>query len=133
MSKIVHSPRYARLDTADKLLESSMKEFVSRFKSRSKSKKKDIKVDVTKEYLSVLWKNQEGKCYFTKVALVLPRDEGYNECSSNVKASVDRIDCKSGYVEGNVRFVSHTVNSLKHTMDDKSVLDFFKIVKNLKD
>jgi len=123
------SPRYTKLDTAEKLTESSMREFVRRFNSRAKSKRNGFKVEVSKEYLTEIWKKQNGKCYFTNIPLVLPRDQEYKTCSSNSKASVDRIDCKIGYVEGNVRFVSHTVNLLKHTMDDSSVLDFFNIIK----
>ena len=124
------SPRYTALKTKDDLLKSSMREFIRRFRDRSKSRYRKLgDVTVTVEHLVDVWNKQGGKCCFTEVNLILPRNTAYQTVSSNYKASVDRIDNNIGYIDGNVRFVSHTVNNLRGAMDDESVYEFFKIIK----
>ena len=119
------SPRYTALKTEADMLKSSMREFIRRFRDRSKQRSQKLgEVGVTVDHLVDVWNSQKGKCYFTKVGLILPRDVNYSTSSSNFKASVDRIDNNTGYVNGNVRFVSHTVNNLRGAMDDQSAVSY---------
>lgn len=124
------SPKYTALTTQDARLESSMREFTRRFRSRSKAKRNKLGIEsATIDHLLDVWNSQQGKCFFTQVALVLPRDDNYDTCSPNYKASVDRIDCNIGYVDGNLRFVSHTINNLRSNMSDEMVYSFFDIIR----
>ena len=43
-------------------------------------------------------------------------------------ASLDRIDSKKGYIEGNVQWVHKNVNKMKMDLDEK---EFFSIVKQV--
>jgi len=122
-------PRHTALKTPQEFLNSSMKEYIRRFKTRSKRKVRYGEVEVTIEHLVEVWNLQQGKCYFTDVALVLPRDGDYSTVSPNFKASVDRIDNEKGYINGNVRFVSHSTNNLRNSMSDESVYEFFSLIK----
>ena len=123
------SPRYTALVSQEDLLHSSMKEFVRRFRSRSNSKQKLGECTVTIQHLIDVWNTQQGKCCFTGVGLILPRDQVYSTISPNYKASVDRIDNGKGYINGNVRFVSHSVNNLRNSMSDELVLEFFGLLR----
>ena len=125
------SPRYTALKTEDDKLKSSMKDFIRRFRDRSKARFNKLgEVTVTVEHLVDVWKQQSGRCHFTGVDLTLPRDVEYSTVSPNYKASVDRISNDVGYINGNVRFVSHTVNNMRNVMTDKLVLEFFNLVQN---
>ena len=123
------SPRYTALKTPQELLESSMREFTRRFRSRSNNRQKLGESTVTIDHLVEIWNTQQGKCCFTGVKLSLPRDANYTIVTPNHKASVDRIDNEKGYVNGNIRFVSHTVNNLRNSMSDKLVYEFFELLK----
>lgn len=123
------TPRYTALKTPEDLLNSSMREFIRRFKDRSKRKLRYGEVGVTVEHLTEVWKTQQGKCCFTGVDLILPRDVNYSAVSPNFKASVDRVDNEKGYINGNIRFVSHSVNNLRNSMSDELVYEFFGLIK----
>lgn len=123
------SPRYTALKTSEELLNSSMKDFIRRFKYRSKRKERFGEMEVTIKHLVEVWNAQQGKCYFTGVSLTLPRDSNYATTSPNYKASVDRIDNEKGYINGNIRFVSHSVNNLRNSMSDELVYEFFSLLK----
>ena len=123
------SPRYTALKTPEDLLNSSMKDFIRRFKYRSRRKERFGNMEVTIEHLVEVWNVQQGKCYFTGVDLTLPRDSTYSTVSPNYKASVDRIDNEIGYINGNVRFVSHSINNLRNSMSDELVYEFFSLLK----
>lgn len=73
-------------------------------------------------YLKQLWEKQEGKCAITKVDLKL--ESCYNK---NYQASIDRIDSSKGYIKGNIRFTSVSVNWLKSNLDDNHLREFFQI------
>ena len=116
-----------RLLTEEQKLYSSMKEFARRVKNRKKKFFEELDI----EKIIEIWKYQNGKCKFTNVDLILPRDNRYKSTSNNYKASLDRIDSKKPYTIDNIQFVSYTVNNLKLDMTDDDVANFFKIVKSL--
>lgn len=84
--------------------------------------------DITPEYLSKLWERQKGICPYTGWSLMLPVcTVGF--ASRNAKnASLDRMDCSRGYVQGNVQFVSIMANYAKNTFCDSDLVDFCKAV-----
>ena len=80
--------------------------------------------DLDLPYLKELWESQNGKCAVTGVALELK--DSYNK---NYQASIDRIDSSKGYIKGNIRFTSVSVNWLKSNLDDNHLMEFFQICK----
>lgn len=74
-----------------------------------------------------LWEEQEGKCAVTKVDLKL--ENSYNK---NYQASLDRIDSSKGYIKGNVRYISVSVNWLKNNLDDNHLREFIQICNDSK-
>lgn len=76
-------------------------------------------------YIKELWEKQKGKCAITGVNLILKSKE-----NKNYQASLDRIDSSKGYIRGNVRFVSVSINWLKNNLDDNHVKEFIEIIKN---
>lgn len=76
------------------------------------AKRRGIEFNITIDHLDELWVKQKGRCALTDTELsppVLHKNRSYN-------ASLDRIDSKYGYVEGNVQFVTKQVNVAKGTM-----------------
>ena len=94
-------------------------------KNKSGNSKGEFDLDLP--YLKSLWEEQSGKCAITKVDLVL--EPSYNK---NFQASLDRIDSSKGYVKGNVRYISVSVNWLKNNMDDNHLREFIQICNDSK-
>lgn len=87
-------------------------------------------LNITLEYLKDLWEKQEGRCPYTGWEL-----ENFETTSlwSNHQlhpktASLDRIDSKLGYIEGNVQFVSLMANYAKLDFQEAQLLEFCKAV-----
>ena len=92
----------------------------------SSCKKRNKECDVDLPYLKYLWEKQNGKCAITGVDLKL--EASYNK---NYQASIDRIDSSKGYLKGNIRFTSVSVNWLKSNLDDNHLNEFIEICKEL--
>jgi hypothetical protein len=76
-----------------------------------------------------LWESQNGICPFTGWQLELPKwTNGWTEKQKPQRASLDRIDCSKGYIQGNVRFISVIANYARNSFDDKEVIEFCKAV-----
>lgn len=92
---------------------------------------KQGKTNLTVDYLEGLWGSQSGKCPFTGWQLELPHSTiGWkSDVNGRTKrASLDRIDCEKGYVEGNVRFISVMANLARQAYSDEEVIEFCKAV-----
>jgi hypothetical protein len=90
--------------------------------SRSKS------VDVTIEDLKEKWELQKGICEFSGVQLTL---SSYGKIIKNpiYTASLDRIDSAKGYIKGNIRWVSRSINYMKNDMTDEMVWELCYLIK----
>lgn len=94
------------------------------------SKKRNQTYDVDLEYLSDIWKKQNGICPFTKQKLEL-RTHSDKEKANPYSASLDRIDNTKGYIRGNIRFVSLIFNYARNTFSDDDVISFcHKVTEN---
>lgn len=78
-----------------------------------------ITIDV--DYLTALWEKQRGRCCVTGLPLEITKGGYWNSNQNPFVASIDRIDNKLGYIEGNVRIISWFWNDLKSTGKDSSV------------
>lgn len=77
--------------------------------AKNRAKEKNLPFNLTKEYLISLWEGNNGVCAVSGRQLNL---ESWGErFQVNPDApSVDRINPKLGYVEGNVRLVTYHIN-----------------------
>ena len=83
-------------------------------------------MDLNLPYLMELWSSQKGTCPITGTAMILPRTslEWENDKANPWKPSLDRIDPKKGYVQGNVRFITNISNLCKNVWEDSVVVEF---------
>jgi myo-inositol catabolism protein IolC len=52
--------------------------------------------------------------------------------NKNFQASLDRIDSNKGYIKGNIRYISVSVNWLKNNLDDNHLREFIQICNGSK-
>lgn len=91
--------------------------------------------DLTLDYLYNLYNEQKGTCAISGMILSMPlvnisryeKGKKFNN-SKDFTASLDRIDSKQGYIEGNVQWVHKLVNRMKMDLDE---VEFFSIVKQI--
>jgi len=87
-------------------------------------RRRNKECDLDLPFLKKLWEDQQGKCPITGVKLQLK--QSYNK---NYQASLDRIDSSKGYIKGNVRYTSVSVNWLKSNLNDVHLKEFVEICK----
>ena len=97
-------------------------DYFSQLRVRARNTKKDF--DITIEYIWNIFIKQNKKCYFSGIPLQFRSISYYSDGT----ASLDRIDCSKGYVEGNVRWVHKTINKMRQAYDDNVFIDFCKNV-----
>lgn len=92
----------------------------------SNSKKRAAKFgwecDLTIPYLAKLWFKQKGRCALT--GIMLQYESGDLQSKNPYRTSVDRIDNNRGYVQGNVRLLTHWANNAKSTWPDEIFVKF---------
>lgn len=89
---------------------------------RSSAEERGILYEVTPEYLWELYQKQEGLCALTGQNISI--DKG----GSKKTASLDRIDSKEGYVEGNVQWVHKDLNLMKRSYSQEYFLELCGMV-----
>jgi hypothetical protein len=88
---------------------------------RRGAKERDIKFNITIEYLWELFLKQGKKCALSKLEIELPKRN-----KEKYTASLDRIDSKKGYEEGNVQWVLGDINWMKNDFSQKYFIDICK-------
>ncbi len=91
-------------------------------------KRRNQEVDITLEDLKIQWEMQKGICPYTGLQLIQPKYNSRNDVQAT--ASLDRIDCKKGYVKGNIQFVSMAINYAKSTLTHEEILTLCRIIAN---
>lgn len=86
-------------------------ERISNWKFRAK--KIDAKFLVSKEYLGGLWKIQRGRCFYTGKRLTYFSSD-HGQALPNT-ASLDRLNPRRGYIQGNLAWVCHEINLMKRS------------------
>lgn len=98
------------------------KSVLSRLKNLvAKAKGRRWKVEITYEYLVALWESQNGLCTYSGLPLT------YEANQSNT-VSLDRIDSKLGYIEGNVQLVCAMVNRMKQEFAEADFLSMCRTI-----
>lgn len=81
------------------------------------AKRRGIKFDLTKEYIWDLFLKQNRMCKYTDFILVF--GNGSKEKNNVRTASLDRIDSKGCYEEGNVQWIHQIVNYMKQKLSEE--------------
>lgn len=95
------------------------KEPFKRYIRIAKARDKFVNVDVA--YLENVWNNQNGKCVYTGVSLMHPKESGENDYI--ITASLDRINSNFGYIQGNVQFISVCMNMMKNKLNHAQTIE----------
>jgi len=104
-----------------------LREFIRRAKNRIFLEESTI----TKEYLFEIWENQNHKCAYTNIDLILPCYRRKIKTSRIFSASLDRIDSKKGYIIGNVQFVSSAINFMKNDMSNEETIQLINLIRTM--
>jgi hypothetical protein len=100
---------------------------------RARCRNRGLAFDLTPESLRDVWDAQGGVCPFTGWDLQLfPGGHNRRGPTQPDQASVDRIDQASGYVVGNIRFISLIANLARSEWSDADVLRFCRATVALK-
>lgn len=81
--------------------------------------------NLTTKYMVDLWNKQNGKCYYSGMEMLVHK---YGTGRSYYSPSIDRIDCKRGYIQGNVVWCCWICNLGKSTL---SYDEYIKICENV--
>jgi len=91
-------------------------------KTHSEKKRKKLSIDRT--YIKNLWKQQNGRCFWTQVPMIT---HGVNRHPQ--KVSLDRIDSTKGYSPDNVVLSCFFANFGKCDTDIKTFFEFLKLLR----
>ena len=105
------------------------KELFRRAKIHCVQRKNKKDFSITLEDLKQQWEKQHGKCAYTNVELILPKQKS-TSIPLTKQASLDRIDSSKGYIPGNIQFVCSCINLMKNTLSDLEVKRFLKEISS---
>lgn len=91
------------------------------------AKRRKIDFDITIEYVWQLFLEQDRKCKYSGIELLLSSNN-LEHRMGKYTASLDRIDSSKGYIKGNVHWVHKRVNIMKGNMSEQEFLDFCEAV-----
>ena len=97
--------------------------------SRKRAAKFGWKNNLTIPYLAQLWFEQNGRCALT--GIMLEYESGDVQSKNPYRTSVDRIDNNLGYIQGNVRLLTHWANNAKSTWPDETFIKFVKFANTV--
>ncbi len=98
--------------------------------AKRRAVKSKLDFSITLEDLRSQWNEQNGKCPYTGWLLVNPAtsDLFHRATRSPDRASLDRKNCKVGYVPSNIEFVSMIANFAKNDFTSEQMITFCKAV-----
>lgn len=85
--------------------------------------RRNIPFDISIEYGWNLFLKQNRKCALSGIDIHFPLTS-----RDKFNASLDRIDSKLGYIEGNIQWVHKSINLMKHSLDENIFIDFCKLI-----
>jgi hypothetical protein len=93
---------------------------------RKNAKTRKIDFSLTMDDLQKQFEKQNGKCAYTGLDLVLPKD--FLHIFGSEIASIDRIDSSIGYQVGNIQFVRKAINFMKYQLSHDEFIKMCKLV-----
>lgn len=115
------SGRNKKCSVEDRYLMSAIRTRFNSCMKRQRKFDKQIITDLTEDYLFDLYKQQEGKCWYSKEPMAIAR-------KSLMSLSLDKIIPDLGYVIGNVQWVCWAVNRAKGELKESDFLDMCRII-----
>lgn len=91
--------------------------------AKKKSEIKNLPFDLDVNFLLELYKNQNGKCFYTGIEIM----HNIGVCSFN-SISLDRINPGNGYIKDNVVFCANGINSFK---GNSTIEEFKEILRTV--
>ena len=85
-----------------------------------------MKIEVSPEYLYNLYSEQKGICNLSGLEISLEKHDKRHTCT----ASLDRIDSKIGYIEGNLQWVHKDINIMKQDFEEQYFIKLCKAVSS---
>ena len=101
------------LDRANYLSNNDIEKYIRyrAYRLKYSSQNRNLECDLDYEFLLNLWKQQNGKCFYTGIPLNgFGRSKGWQHWDA---PSIDRIDSNYGYLKNNVVWCAFGVNSFK--------------------
>ena len=84
--------------------------------------------DIDVLYLRTVLDNQNGKCIYSRIPLVLPTVGAETE-DVLYTAVIDKINPTVGYVKGNIQFISVAMSYIKRDLSHEKTLKLVKLIK----
>lgn len=116
-----YNQQYIRLNWANRLLI-----YVRNAYAGAKRRKKVLDWaphDLDREFLFELLKRQQGRCYWTGVAMAL------EEMGKPWSISLDRVDCDRGYTRDNVVLVCMSANLARNDSSPDDIRAFIEMIR----
>lgn len=88
------------------------------------AKKSKIEYNISREYLWNLYLQQNRKCALSGLPIKFAPNKQKMPDWENITASLDRINSKIGYIEGNVQWVHKIINIMKNTLSNNEFIYF---------
>lgn len=104
-------------------------EITSRFMKMymDSAKKRKLVFEITPQKLWEKFIEQEKRCYYTNIEIFFEKN-GIERGLGNFTVSLDRIDPKFGYIEGNIQWVHRDVNKFKHKHSSEKYISICNLV-----
>lgn len=93
---------------------------------KESAKTRNFEFNITIEYAWELFIKQNRKCNLSG----LPIKFSFTRNKDDETASLDRIDSKIGYVEGNVQWVHKHINMMKNAHSQDYFINLCKLISN---
>lgn len=90
------------------------------------AKQRGLEFKLTKEYIWDLFLKQNKMCKYTGKLLVF--GNGYKERNNVRTASLDRINNKIGYIDGNVQWIHQIVNFMKQKLSEEEFFFWVELI-----
>jgi len=91
------------------------------------AEKRKIEFNLTREYIEELLVNQNMKCALSGQNINIAKSL-ISQKNKETTASLDRIDNKKPYIEGNVQWVHKDVNMMKFTLELQRFIDLCEMI-----
>lgn len=86
--------------------------------SKNRSLNREYECTISVKEIKEIWDKQNGKCYYTKIPMILKKMSGPEQ------ASLDRIDSSKGYIKENIVFSCVAINYAKNKFSEKDIKEF---------
>lgn len=95
------------------------------YRIQIRAKNRNLEFSISEKYLWDLFLKQDMKCALTGIKIIL--NKKHNKHKNNT-ASLDRIDSKKGYIEGNVQWVHKKINLMKSNIPQKQFIKYCELI-----